>query len=164
MSSPETISGSWRRRPGSMGAPSWFRVPRWLTRSRSGMAGRIVPSAICTMPRGCPLLPSAATIGEMQQCRHRSLRGDLRVSAQSCPQERRPASRKKLQSRDVGVASGPPCSFLRAVGSKNGGPEATPTVSWTITWRKSFHLRPKKKRAEWWDVYASIWNSGGCFR
>ncbi len=105
MSSPETISGSWRRRPGSMGAPSWFRVPRWLTRSGSGMAGRIVPSAICTMPRGCPLLPSAATIGEMQQCRHRSLRGDLRVSAQSCPQERRPASRKKLQSR-------PPPRFL----------------------------------------------------
>ena len=40
-----------------------------------------------------------------------------------------PHSRKKLQSRGVAVASGPPCSFLRAYGSKNGGPEATATVS-----------------------------------
>ena len=39
-----------------------------------------------------------------------------------------PHSRKKLQSRGVAVASGPPCSFLRAYGSKNGGPEATATV------------------------------------
>ena len=35
---------------------------------------------------------------------------------------------KKLQSRDVAVASVPPCSFLRAFGSKNGGTEATATV------------------------------------
>ena len=35
---------------------------------------------------------------------------------------------KKLQSRDVAVASVPPCSFLRAYGSKNGGTEATATV------------------------------------
>ena len=39
-----------------------------------------------------------------------------------------PHSRKKLQSRGMAVASGPPCSFLRAYGSKNGGPEATATV------------------------------------
>ena len=35
---------------------------------------------------------------------------------------------KKLQSRDVAVASVPPCSFRRASGSKNGGTEATATV------------------------------------
>ncbi len=39
-----------------------------------------------------------------------------------------PHSRKKLQSRDVAAVSRPPCSFLRAFGSKNGGPEATATV------------------------------------
>ncbi len=35
---------------------------------------------------------------------------------------------KKLQSRDVAVASVPPCSFLQAFGSRNGGTEATATV------------------------------------
>ncbi len=43
-----------------------------------------------------------------------------------------PHSRTKLQSRDVAVASVPPGSFLRAYGSKDGGSEATATVSWTI--------------------------------
>ena len=37
-------------------------------------------------------------------------------------------SRKNFRSPDVAVASEPPCSFLRAFGSKNGGPEATATV------------------------------------
>ena len=35
--------------------------------------------------------------------------------------------------RDVAVASVPPCSFLRAFGSKNGGPEATATVFGQLT-------------------------------
>ncbi len=47
-------------------------------------------------------------------------------------------SRTKLQSRDVAVASVPPCPFLRAFGSKNGGTEATATVSWTIAWGRPY--------------------------
>ena len=35
--------------------------------------------------------------------------------------------RSIYQSRAVAVASGPPCFFLRAFGSKNGGSEATAT-------------------------------------
>ena len=49
------------------------------------------------------------------------------------PPERWPHSRTKLQSKEVAVASGPPCCFRRAFGSKNGGPEATATA-----FRKSF--------------------------
>ena len=37
-------------------------------------------------------------------------------------------SEKKLQSRDVAVASVPPSFFLRAFGSKTGGLEATPSA------------------------------------
>ncbi len=48
---------------------------------------------------------------------------------QSLCQPRWHQPRKKRQSRDVVAASGPPCCFLRAFGSKNGGPEATATVS-----------------------------------
>ena len=50
------------------------------------------------------------------------------VSAEWGPQRSWPHSRKKLQSKDVAVASRPPCSFVRAFGSKNGGQEATATV------------------------------------
>ena len=49
----------------------------------------------------------------------------------SAPPAVLPHSRKKLRSSDVGMASGPPYSFLRAFGSKNGGTEATATVFWT---------------------------------
>ncbi len=49
-----------------------------------------------------------------------------------------PHSRTKLQSRDVAVASVPPGSFLRAYGSKDGGSEATATVSWTIAWERLY--------------------------